>query len=56
MDVPEEAILELRGIGGDLIPDVPDWIGDDVDPVGEVIEPELLLLKILDNRIPRNHS
>jgi hypothetical protein len=39
MDVPEEAILELRGIGRDLIPDVPDWVGDDADPVGEVIEP-----------------
>jgi hypothetical protein len=39
MDVPEQAILELRGIGRDLIPDVPDWVGDDAEPVGEVTEP-----------------
>jgi hypothetical protein len=39
MDVPEQAILELRGIGRDLIPDVPDWVGEDVEPVAEVIEP-----------------
>jgi hypothetical protein len=39
MDVPEQAILELRGIGRDLIPDVSDWVGDDADPVGEVTEP-----------------
>jgi hypothetical protein len=38
MDVPEEAILELRGIEWDLIPDVPDWVDDDADPVGEVTE------------------
>jgi hypothetical protein len=39
MDVPEEAILELGEIGRDLIPDVPDWVDDDADPVGEVTEP-----------------
>jgi hypothetical protein len=39
MDIPEEAILELREIRRDLIPDVPDWVGDNADPVGEVIEP-----------------
>lgn len=39
MDVPKEAILELRGIGRDLIPDVPEWVGDDADPVDEVTEP-----------------
>jgi hypothetical protein len=39
MDVPEQAILELRGIGRDLIPDVPDWVGEDAEPVGEVTEP-----------------
>jgi len=39
MDVPEEAILELREIGRDLIPDVPDWVDDDADPVGKVTEP-----------------
>jgi hypothetical protein len=39
LDVPEEAILELRGIGRDLIPDVPDWVGYDANPVGEVTEP-----------------
>jgi hypothetical protein len=39
MDVPEQAILELRGIGRDLIPDVPDRVGDDAEPVGEVTEP-----------------
>jgi hypothetical protein len=22
-----------------LIPDVPDWVGDDAEPVGEVIQP-----------------
>lgn len=30
MDVPEEAIEELRAIGRDLIPDVPGWVGEDV--------------------------
>lgn len=39
MDVPEQAILELRGVGRDLIPDVPDWVGDDAEPVGEVTQP-----------------
>jgi hypothetical protein len=39
MDVPEHAILELRGIGRDLIPNVPDWVGVDAEPVGEVTEP-----------------
>jgi hypothetical protein len=39
MDVPEEAILELRGIGRVLIHDVLDWVGDDADPIGKVIEP-----------------
>jgi hypothetical protein len=39
MDVPEEAILELKGIGRDLIPDFPNWVGDDANPVGEVTEP-----------------
>lgn len=39
MDVPEQAILELREIGRDLIPDVPDWVGEDVGTADEVIEP-----------------
>jgi len=38
MDVPEQAILELREIGRDLIPDVPDWVGEDVGTADEVIE------------------
>jgi hypothetical protein len=32
MDVPEHAILELRGIGRDLIPNVPDWVGEVTEP------------------------
>jgi hypothetical protein len=32
MDVPDQAIEELRGIGRDLIPDVPDWLGEDTEP------------------------
>jgi hypothetical protein len=38
MDVPEQAILELKGIGRDLIPVVPDWVGD-AELVGEDTEP-----------------
>lgn len=32
MDVPNQAILELRGICQDLIPDVPDWVNEDAEP------------------------
>lgn len=39
MDVPEQAILELREIGRDLIPDVPDWVGEGVGTADEVTEP-----------------
>ncbi len=39
MDVPEQAILELREIGRDLIPDVSDWVAEDAEPIDEVTEP-----------------
>jgi len=39
MDVPEQAILELREIDRDLIPDVPDWVGEDIGTTNEVTEP-----------------
>jgi len=39
VDVPEQAILELREIGRDLNPDVPDWVGEDAGPTDEVTEP-----------------
>jgi hypothetical protein len=32
MDIPIEAIDELRGIGRDLILDIPDWVGGDAEP------------------------
>jgi len=32
MDVPDQAIEELRGIGRDLIPDVQDWVEEDTEP------------------------
>ncbi|XP_062177089.1 uncharacterized protein LOC133882022 [Alnus glutinosa] len=35
----EQAILELREIGRDLIPDVPYWVGEDVEIADEVTEP-----------------
>ncbi len=38
-DVPEQAILELRGIGRDLIPDVPDWVDEDAEPVDGATQP-----------------
>jgi hypothetical protein len=39
MDVPEQAILELREISRDLIFDVPDWVGEDAGIADEVTEP-----------------
>jgi hypothetical protein len=39
MEVPEQAILELREISRDLIPDVPDWVGEDAGTADEVTEP-----------------
>jgi hypothetical protein len=39
MDVPEQAILELRGIGRDLIPDVPNWVDKDAEPVDGTTQP-----------------
>jgi hypothetical protein len=35
MDVPDQAILVLRGIGRDLIPDVPEWAKEDAEPAGQ---------------------
>jgi hypothetical protein len=35
MDVPDQAILELRGIGRDLIPDVPKWAEEDAEPADQ---------------------
>jgi len=39
MDVPEQAILELRGIGRDLIPNVPDWVDEDAKLVDGATQP-----------------
>jgi hypothetical protein len=35
MDVPDQAILVLRGIGRDLIPDVPEWAEEDAEPADQ---------------------
>jgi hypothetical protein len=35
MDVPDQAILELRGIGRELIPDVPKWAEEDAEPADQ---------------------
>lgn len=35
MNVPDQAILVLRGISRDLIPDVPKWAEEDIEQAGQ---------------------